>query len=187
MHNILVDSFSSDTSKEDIATQLKLVAQRDCGKLYQPIEFIDKVFDTIDDANAYLESHDKKYRNFAVKYYDTSDYCQSAETINLQDQYKKAYKSYIDLQNKFHFAEHKSLSITCRNCNSRINLSFLKRNTCPVCFSDLRPKTVTKKILFLKEKSDNLHHKFLQSDNQDRKKAINKSKTNWLVKIEYHT
>lgn len=110
MHNILVDSFSSDTSKEDIATQLKLVAQRDCGKLYQPIEFIDKVFDTIDDANAYLESHDKTYRNFAVKYYDTSDYCQSAETI-----------------------------------------------------------------------------KFLQSDNQDRKKAINKSKTNWLVKIEYHT
>lgn len=105
---------------------------------------------------------------------------------NLQKRQSDARKAYWDLQKAFHFANHKSATVGCQNCTSKIALKYLRTNKCPVCGEDLRPESTRNRIAALKAKLDNLVEQCEKKEKAERLKSIEKAETYWLVKTEFH-
>ena len=98
----------------------------------------------------------------------------------------QAITAYQELNRAFHFKNHKSATVGCKNCGSKIALKYLRSNICPVCKEDLRPETTQKRIKALKEKADALIDKRDSMECAERKKNLKKAETYWLVKTEFH-
>lgn len=189
MHQICYNNFPVSTPKEKIEKFLNDRADRDGdgGGLYNRIRFIDLTFDYRENAEEYIKANDTGwYDQLAVKYRFQKDFKPSKTLLNLQSRVAKAYKELYDLSYKFHFADHKSEFIGCKGCGSKISLKYLRRNTCPVCGFDMRPKTTLDKIEALKLKHDELQKAAHDKEHEERMKSIKKAETFWLVKTEYH-
>ncbi len=74
---------------------------------------------------------------------------------------------------KAHFI-HKRTSkyVDCPECGSKLNLSYIRGEKCPLCGTDLKPESTIEKINWYDRKADECAKKYRQEF--------------WLAKIEYH-
>lgn len=188
-HSINYFTFKESTSKNVIMAEVsrESVFEGDYHKPIEKMEWHDnKVFDTQEDAQEWIEQQGGFYRQIAVKFKGTENYVPSKTLTGLREKYKNAYTAYIDLERKFHFEGLKSATVSCKNCGSRIAKNYLHSNICPVCRTDLRPESTLKRISALREKADKLRKQVAEREKAEKRTSCKNSKTYWLVKIEYH-
>lgn len=208
-HNIVTWDFSLKTSTKDINAHCEAKAEHDDweegGGLLGPVRFIDRIFDTRDEAIRYIDSIRGVYDNIAVKYKES--------TPNLREEARKKYytdkvnKSIADMQEKIKdfgnkrynvvCYDVKSAYISCPKCGSKLSTERLrakKWNDCPLCCESLLSPTKTKQRDTYQKNSDDLYHK-LQAVREDLDKKIEEyvvknnknAEVRWVVKFEYHT
>lgn len=73
-----------------------------------------------------------------------------------------------------------SETITCPKCKSRLNLSYVRGNNCPLCRTDLRSNTVLKRIEAFDSKIKELDKKYAEFEKKQKYEVM------WLVKLEFH-
>ena len=190
-HQVCYDTFSTAVSKKRIYAEVNARAVED-GDYHSPLErihfFEDRCFDRYEEAEQFIEERSRNafYGQFAVMYRRDENFVPSKTLENLQKRQSDARKAYWDLQKAFHFANHKSATVGCQNCTSKIALKYLRTNKCPVCGEDLRPESTRNRIAALKAKLDNLVEQCEKKEKAERLKSIEKAETYWLVKTEFH-
>lgn len=191
-HEIHHDDFKVTTSKERILAMVSARAERD-GDYHEPItsiEWQNRCFDSREDAEKYLNNLGGFYRQVAVQFKYQNDFVPSKALENTTEKARQAIVAYRTLNEAFHFGNHKSAIVGCKNCGSKIALKYLRSNICPnicpVCRKDLRPETTQKRIKALKEKAIVLIDKRRSMERAEREKNLKKAETYWLVKTEFH-
>ncbi|SDB15033.1 hypothetical protein [Eubacterium oxidoreducens] len=186
-HNIEYHTFSEKRSEKYISDELNRICRERSdshGGLYNIVEFpTSKIFPSYDAAEEYIESIDTihNYRNFAVKF--AVEVKESKRLEELVQRERKINAELVTLKNEHHFKNAKSSFIGCKECGSKISTLYMeRRNTCPVCGFDMRPKTVLGRIA---SKQDVLLH--LRDAIREERKKAKPTKIAWLAKIEYHT
>lgn len=189
-HNIKYFTYKEDVNRKRVQAELdNYVAHEDwqegCGGLNSPIRWIENcgVLNSYDEASEYIKSHDKGwYDSLAVRYKEFDGKVFSA-LKKARERFDVAKKKWLDLENKLHYADVKADFVSCRNCGSKISRKHLDSNGCPVCDADMRPQSTLDTLARYKTNVDKARESVLE----ERKKATQKGKTMWLVKIEYHT
>ena len=188
-HAIDYLSFDYNTSRKAIYAECESYAaeDRDTHCPLEPIDYYDKQFNSREEAEEYIDKIDKHwYHQIAVSYRHQNNFKPSKALEKLQHRKAKAYNDYCEAESAFHFKNHKSQTVGCSKCGSKLALAYLKRNTCPLCGSDLRPTTTLEKIAKLKSNYDKLCKEYKAKEHEERMKNIKKAELHWLVKIEYH-
>lgn len=143
----------------------------------------DKVFDTYDDAIAYIEEVDKHfYDGIAVKYYDYFYVDDNAKIKELRAKIADTVQREKDYIAKHSVKNKKAESIGCRKCGSRLNKELLRSERCPLCNADLRSDTTLERIASFHTKVEEYDKKI----KLEQVKRKNKARILWLVKYEYH-
>lgn len=143
----------------------------------------EQVFDNINEAHAYIDSHDKGwYDGIAVKFLD---YTGVAATKKIQEYEAKIAdlvhkkKEYI----KAHSVHtQKAAYIGCAGCGSKLNKDKLRGEHCPLCGKDLRAVSTLERIDSFDARVNELNVKITE----ERKKQKAKATVKYLVKFEYH-
>ena len=190
-HNIKYFEYKEDVNRKKVEASLdKFVAHEDreegCCGLNSPIRWIENcgVLDSYDEALDYIKSHDKGWYDSLAVRYRQFDGKKTASLKKAEEKACVAKKKYIDLTNRFHFADIKADFIGCRNCGSKISRKHLEDNRCPVCDSDMRPPSTLDTI---ERYQANLHKANALLLEEQKKNLAKNGKKMWLVKIEYHT
>ena len=132
-----------------------------------------------EDAEKYIEELSAKswYLQIAVPFYHYGDNEKLKELTTKLDEAKadldKAKKTYYSVDTV------KSKYIACKHCGSKLAVSYIKSNKCPLCGEDLRPQSVQDRFKRLMAKVKKLEETVVTK----KKKG---AKIYWLVKIEYH-
>lgn len=150
----------------------------------QGLRILDKTFKNSDDAFSWLEENTQKWGPaLAVKCGDFSKlFPQTAGDKKLNDSFllmEKELKNWdTDILKRVKSA--KSLQRTCSKCASKVSVSFLKTNSCPVCNSDkfLQTETDDKKLIALKTKFKDVSEKLTIARKKFNEKA---SPAYWAV------
>lgn len=198
-HEIKCFSYDVTKSKTEIENDIneyvsKATWQEGGGGLYRPIRWIDKTYESWDEARNNIEMMDDgDYCQLAVKYkeYGTVDKSKLKKYNELSTKCKEAHDKVDKLERTNHFKDLKSAYIGCPHCNSKINRevyvnkrTLMRANCCPVCGESMLKDTMLKQIEAAKEKHRKLQD---QAQAEYRKQQLkNKPKDKWLVKIEYH-
>ena len=188
-HAVNYDSFSTKQSKDSIYAEVnrRAIYDGDYHTSITAIKWHDNVcLDSYEDAEKFIEKHDSYYGQLAVKYKEQKDFKPSKALADMQERLKQAKKAYYELDNAFHFKNHKSATVGCKECGSKIAIGYLHSNCCPVCHKDLRPESTLARILALKNKMNDLAKKCKEKEKAERLKSIKKADEYWLVKTEYH-
>lgn len=191
MHNIEYRSYDEKVNKDKVMKELDdYVAHEDwqegCSGLYNGIRWLDVVLGSYDEAQEYIEKHDRgSYDNLAVRYRMADNgILENRKYKELTERIKRLWKEYEDLDGAIYMRNAKSLLVTCSKCGSRISSQHWNRNTCPVCGTDFRSKTTLERI-----KAKYNAYKKVQGEREQYKSDYAKKhgKLMWLVKFEYHT
>ena len=152
--------------------------------LYSNIYWEDesRPYDSYQEALNYLENRSVSYDydQRAVRFYTEP---KTKKYADLKERYAKVKDELEHLKKAVYYTSMtvKSKLITCKCCGSKLAVSFLNSNNCPLCGMDLRPETELLRIKRLTAKEKELKTKI-----SDEKKK-NKNGLRWLVKVEYHT
>ena len=191
MHNIRYFDYDEKVNKDKVVDQLEKFAQAETfgeggGGLPSRIRWLDRTFDTYDEAVEYIEQEDQKtwYNCMAVKYHETKRGKEPKKLIDLRQRVINLRQVANQIENEPHFKDAKSQYVGCKKCGSKLNKDYIG-NICPVCRNDLRPESTLKKITRSKEVLKEAQKK-LEKEERDFAKS-HKGKVRWLVKIEYHT
>lgn len=193
-HAVEYDTFEVTVSKDEI---FSIVNERAICEgnyhtpLNNPIRWHDNlVLNSYDEAVDYIDNHDFSYGQIAVKYKHQNDFKPSKTLVALKERAAKARREHYELNNAYHFKNHKSATIGCKKCGSKISLEYHKKyhknNVCPVCREDLRPASTLERIAALKKKEEDLSKQCYEREKAERMKSISKATTYWLVKTEFH-
>lgn len=196
-HNIRYYTYGEEVDRKKVEADLSaFVAAEDwqegCRGLPQPIRWLDVVCNSQEEAEEYIEKHDRRnYDCLAVKFRKTPrEFRKSKKYLELLERQEKAWNKYKEEDSKIRLQDQKSAYVTCRHCGSKLNRLILIQkfgpgaNHCPVCKGDLRSETVLNTI----EKARNRYVQLSAEIKEEEKKASSKNKEiKWLVKIEYHT
>ena len=155
--------------------------QEGCTGLGSPIQWKQemKPFATKDEAMEYIEklTYSSFYLQIAVPFYFYEDDEKLKElTAKVEeakadlDKAKKPYYSVDTVKSKY---------ITCKHCGSKLAVSYIKSNKCPLCGEDLRPQSVQDRVKRLGDKVKKLEETL-------KAKKEKRAKIYWLVKTEYH-
>lgn len=190
-HNVGYRSYDENVNKDKVKAEIDhYVAMEDwqegCSGLWHGIRWIDKTFPSYEDAQKYIESADRgNYDNLAVKYrVPDSGYRNNPKYIELQKRSARLWEEFEAMDKVRYMDSVKSGLVTCRGCGSKISSKAWKYNTCPVCRTDFRSKTMLDRIQAKREAWD----KVRESQREFVAKYAEKHSTiSWLVKFEYHT
>lgn len=145
------------------------------------------IYNNYDEAyNAIQKSDRGFYDEICCKYYDYPELIKSKKFLDLEKRIQDWRKKYNDLKNKVHYKGVKSSFIFCPSCQSKINKEFIRTNNCPVCYAEMRPKTVLDTINRYLEIMLGLQNELSLEKNKLELKQRKNAKVKWLVKIEYH-
>lgn len=152
-----------------------------CSGLAQDIRWISHVCDCYDDAVAFIKSSDKGwYDQLAVKFKKIKN---TASLDKANERYTRLAKEYDTmLKNITSLTDVKASLLSCRHCNSKIAVSYIKDYRCPVCGEDLRSPTYKDRLTAKKTAVD----KAKKLVREEEKKASVHGEVCWLVKTEYH-
>lgn len=151
----------------------------------EPIEWLKlEPFDTREDAQKYIDDHDYRYRQFAVRYKEAPN-VSDKKRDELTERINAARKAYEAANLKVHYNAVASEFVGCKACGSRISRKHLKSNRCPVCGVEMRPQSTLDAIERLR-----LKWKSLLKDLNERNRYLAKkhpAEVRWLLKVEWHT
>lgn len=190
MHNICYYTYEEKCNKNKVYAELnEMVEHEDWqeGGSLESIRWLENapLCENYDKAKEYIESHDKGwYDCLAVRFKSPKGDKKTAKEETLEKSVVEKHKKWQSLANAFHFANVKSATTTCSKCNSRLNISYLRGNYCPLCNTDLRPSSTIERIDSLKVSFDKANKELKDYRNEQTSKNF---KIEWLVKIEYHT
>lgn len=163
-----------DTMKEALLTEGFM--KREANKVFKGLFFKEKIFNTKNQALAYLESVPTSY---AVKYkigIEPSPKMRSlAKRLKEKEERLAAYK---ETQNEKKFAGD---FITCPHCHSRVNAGFVKPPLCPVCGDDMRSDTAVKTIRALEETVADLRKRYEDTARKYNSKFTGGEK--WIIRL----
>lgn len=192
MHNIHHSTYPVNVDKKEVQRYWdNYAAQEDweegCTGLGSDIRWINHVCDSYEDAERYLEAHDRGfYDQLAVAYRKVVK--SGSKTDEIAKDIRAQKLVVMHLKHDFYFKGHKSQYKGCQQCGSQLNLSYLEKyckNACPVCGADLRPESHIKKIAAATAKLNSLEKKLETEKNTKRRSDAEEIR--WLVKIEFHT
>ena len=152
----------------------------------------DKIFETRDDAESYLEKFRGDYKDVAVIYkdWDKEKAKTSPKIKKMKEKRKKLEEDLKEYEKKNWLSNRKSKTVTCPECKSVINIEYMTRNFkakhhCPVCAEELLSKTVVDRISkYLKDLSE--IDKKIETEIQNIAFKTKKFELKWLVKAEVH-
>ncbi len=193
-HEIRYATYPENVDKKKVQAEWDAEVQRICHQegasgLGSPIRWLDKVCNSYDDAEEYIESKDNgQYDQLAIKYLEWQDMeiPSSKKILELRKRTHTLHTCYINKANKFHFANSQAVYVTCKGCGSKISRTHLKGNQCPVCKSDMRPDNVLKSIESAKASLEKARKALKAEEEKQYEKCRKRAKVRWLVKIEYH-
>ena len=143
-----------------------------------------KICDSVEDADEYLKDkfdhHD--YRDGAVRFHDLKAVQPTKKMLDLQRRISENYKAKEEYLNKNVVQNRESKSITCTCCGSRLTLSYLHGQRCPLCSTDLRSATVQNRIKKFDSDQKKLNKEYAEAE----KKLKSKAPIKWRVKVEVH-
>ena len=164
--------------------------------LPKKIRWIDKICNSMTEAEEYIEKHDDGwYDQLAVRFRDTDVVPKTSATkekLLMQiERYKLKKKEYNEIHS---FANCKAEFISCPFCKSKISKLHLVRKHnitgtygCPICnASDIRADYIIKKLQTFQIRIDKWGELLKEEERKLAKKVSAKAEVKWLVKIEYH-
>lgn len=162
------------------------------------IRWIDHICSSREEAEDYIEAHDKGwYDQLAVKYKEYSKLELSKTYEILKERADRLKARYVELNEKIHYKGVKSKFITCRTCESKISTEILSseknistwknRNICPICGADIRPESTLDIIAKAKANAIKAAKDLQIEEKKLQAKQEKKAQIRWLLKIEYHT
>lgn len=193
MHNIEYYSYPVTKKQTAIESELQAYAKRQTygeggGGLYHSIRWLDYVCDDYESAQKFLESNDKGwYDQLAVKFKHFDKPLSSKRLDELKAQLSEINRKLRELESYVPFKEFKAQYVSCKNCGSKLNKDYIKRNNCVVCGYDMRSDTTKNAISRLTEKTKSLDKAIQEEEKKLALKKAKEAKVYWLVKIEYHT
>lgn len=195
-HNIHHSTYPENVNKKAVQAEWDEYAmhedwQEGCSGLNADIRWIDYICQSYEEAEEYIEQHDKGwYDQLAVKYKDFPELTKSKTYEILEERANRLQKRYIELRDKIHYQGCKSEFISCKSCGSKLASKYFNtrlNNTCPVCLADLRPKSTLDAISVAKKNAEKANADLKAELKKMKIKQDKKAKIRWLVKIEYHT
>jgi len=196
-HACEILTFKENTNKKTIATECtrwgdmnvdpyEHGGECDCGGI-SPY-YTNRMFDTYEEAEKYLESTFGNYRQTAVRYKaPVKPYKRSKTAEKLYEKYKKYNAELNELANKLYYKDSKCKTVRCKHCGATLPTEYCGksyRNCCPVCNKDLRPQTVINKIHSLNDKKNETNKKLTECEKAE--KAKMKQEIYWAVACEVH-
>lgn len=191
-HYISLDVFSMKESKERIYAELDEVAEQnsdDGSGLIKPIRWFDKdIQNSYEEAEAFIEKHDSGwYDQLAVPFYQVRpEDLTTKKTTDLNRRIVDLENLYREKNSKIHYAKVKSKTVSCKTCESKIAVAYLRSNACPVCRAELRPESVMKDLANKQAKLTELKKQLKDEEKRLAAKSIKNAKLMWLVKTEFH-
>ena len=164
------------SSKVTTEKNLKLFISSITGNAYDPREsggyhgnltiHKDKVYKDYHEAIEVIKKYNSGwYSDHIVMYYDISAKGRAKVT-----EWEKKRDNFIETHS---IHQRSSAYIGCPECGSKLYLGYIKGEKCPLCNTDLRPKSTIEKIKWYDKKTKECRNK-------------NKEKC-WLAKIEWHS
>ena len=186
MHNIFHLKYPKNTNKKQILLDVERIAREDGDGHYGKITFHDNIIcDSEEEAIEKIKQLDNGwYDDHAVLYRDYDNVKPTAAMIKINEKKKTLFE-----QKKVYISSHlvkdqKADFIGCKSCGSKIARKYMNSsNKCPVCFTDMRSKTVLDKIEWYDKKREELDSKYKELQKAQKDKA----ELCWCVKIEYHS
>lgn len=184
-HEIRYADYPEKVNKRQVQDEWdSYVRHTECGYqegasgLPQPIRWLERLFDTRDEAKAWIEKNEREwYDCLAVKYKEEKP----SKTIDeLRTRVQELRAKYAAINSKPHFEGAKSEYVGCKTCGSKLNVKYVK-NHCPLCSADLRPSSTLAAIARAEAAWEAAEKKL----NAERKKSTSNN-VRWLVKVEYH-
>lgn len=164
--------------------------QERCGRGfdYLDVRFTDKVFNSYDEAEEYLNSTFGNYREIAVKY---KKYPKVQPNKNIADLERRIdeYSKRCNELNKPHYASVTQKTVKCKSCGSSLATEYCGktyRNICPICRADLRPESVLKKLADYEKTIQDLQKRKKEEEKKQNQKNARKAELMWAVACEVH-
>lgn len=185
--------FKTTLSRSVIVSECNRYCEKesDSGGLYEPIQFLNKVFNSETEALDYMNTLSMgDYAQYAVQYYELK-YKASKSLQDKQAKYQDLKNKYGQLSMSRHYTPEtvKSEFIGCKQCGSRLAVKYLRSNHCPLCNADLCPKTTLDRLAAMEKNMEELKQQIKQlaiAENAKAAKAAKNCESYWLVRLEYH-
>ena len=144
-----------------------------------------KVFESYKDASDFMDNNyiNWDYHDHAIPFHDDRNLTPSKKAQDILSRISKNQEARDEYIQKNSVQNRKSKSVTCPCCESRLSLSYLRGQKCPLCGTDLRSNTVLSRI----KKFDTDDKALRRALNEENKKASKKAPIKWLVKVEAHS
>ena len=163
------------STKVTTEKNLKLFISRITGNAYDPREsggyhgnltiHRNEIYKNYEEAVEAIKKYDSGwYSDHIVMYYDISAKGRAKVT-----EWEKKRDDFIETHS---IHRRSSIYIGCPECGSKLYLGYIKGEKCPLCNTDLRPKSTIEKIKWYDKKTKECRK--------------NKEKC-WLAKIEWHS
>lgn len=137
-------------------------------------------------AEQWIREHDNGwYDQLAVTYYDYGN-VSSTKLRDLEKRIRAEQEKVEKKEKALYPATLTSEFIGCKCCGSRLKRVLLKKNTCPVCGTDLRPEIILKSLCSSEEKVKKLKREYSLCEQKMKEKMKKKASVRWLVKVEWH-
>lgn len=182
MHNIVTLSYPISMPQSEIMSKVdEYVHSHGSGWGTDCVRFLDgPIQDSESDAQEVLRSNaDNHYGGYAVRFYDCAS-VSTKETNAIQKQIESIMEKKSTFIKTHSIATLKAAFISCPNCASKLNKSKLNGQKCPLCYADLRSKSILEKIKGYDEKINALYLKKINI-------AKSKAEVKWLVRFEYNS
>lgn len=184
-HQISFNTFSATNSINDIIHELTEFSERDgdSGGIYRSFKIVKTVFNSIDEADNWINDNDVSYGNFIVKAWSKTPPKNTKSYLDLFDKILEIKSQIVKLQDVIN--NFKSAYISCKTCNSKISIKYMKldhksSHCCPVCGASFINATLNKKISSLEEKISKLNEKIKNWESKHNNKLV------YRTKIEFH-
>lgn len=189
-HAIIHYEFDINTDKRRIESEMNEIAREDGdyhSGLNCSIRWLDHICEDRERAYEYINSHDKGwYDQLAVKFREYPKYEPTKALLKLKERVSKEHEKRDAYEKAHSVSSFKIEYIGCPKCGSKLKRTLLRRNSCPLCGTELRSKTTMETLQRYSDNIEKLNALIKEEERKINKKNIKKSKIKWLVKIEYH-
>lgn len=194
MHSVQYNIYPQNTKREDILAEINEIVQDgtdwgcdyyEYGKLTRNDHWHEsRIYKNKEEALEAIRRYDNGfYDDHAVLFHDTDAAKETAKTKAIIERIGRIRQRLLKLEADTDVHNRKSATITCRHCDSRINLAYYHgRHDCPVCGGDMRSQTTLNRIAEVGQTLVSAK-KQLQ---EERDRQSGECPVMWLVKFEYH-
>lgn len=128
-------------------------------------------------------SWNRKY-NIIIPFIETNAASESSKMRLLKEQIDKEINKKINYEKKHSVLTFKAAFVACPECGSKLNRTWLKNDVCPVCSGIMRSQTTKNELKRYTEKISSLKKELAKLKKDAEKKAIVKSKKNYVLFFE---